>query len=526
MTMKWINISRSAFIELVLLLLSCTLFYLFSSHVELAERLIEWFQDMEQYELDEFVPTSLFALVLLAFYSLRRWKESRIQFLQKEAAEAKVKRLAYYDPLTELPNRTMLNDRLRRAISRCEHTGTPLALFYLDLDGFKKINDSLGHEAGDRYLRTLAQRLSKTTRPIDTLARHGGDEFVLVVQNYPSENHLLQLAETLLEQVTLPVDLGIRDVSTSASIGVALYPSDGLCPSELLKHADIAMYQAKAEGRNRLHFFSEALNRDIQETLELESALEQALRKEELSLAYQPQYDSRSLQMTGVEALARWTRNDGSVIGPDRFIPIAEESGLIGILGDWVLKRACTDAVDWGLLRLAVNLSPMQLQDVSLPDKVQRILNDTGFPPERLELEITETSLVDESTIAQRTLHALAGMGIGISMDDFGTGYSSLTYLKRYPIRQLKVDRSFIHGLDRNSSDLKLMKAIVRMSSALGVQTVAEGVENEAQMALLQQMGCQLLQGYLLSRPVPPGDIPTLMALNATPPAINDHHRI
>ncbi|MCG8477902.1 MAG: EAL domain-containing protein, partial [Spirochaetales bacterium] len=501
-----------AFRELLLILALCTLFYILAGTYDWAERLIATLARMEEYELDEVIPTALFGIVLLAVFAVRRARESRRLFLEKLETHGQIEQLAYFDTLTGLPNRTLLLDRLQQAIARCRRENDWLAVIFIDLDGFKKINDSLGHAAGDRYLVSIAERLGAQLRAMDTLARFGGDEFVLLQNGVQSEAASLQSVERVLSIIAQPVDLGGREVHGSASIGIALFPRDAQERDTLLKHADMAMYRAKQEGKNRFHFYSEDLNVAMQRQLELEQGLRESLAREELTLAYQPQYDTNSLALIGVEALVRWPRNDGPPIAPSEFIPVAEECGLAGPLGEWVLRHACREALPWGDLKLSVNLSAKQLSDAELTAKVDAILTETRFPARRLELEITETSLVNDLVTAQQVLQDLSAMGIAIAIDDFGTGYCSINYLKQYPIRRLKIDRSFVGGLVDNTQDRKLLEAIIQMSRAFGIHTVAEGVETDQQLSFLRDHGCQSIQGFLMSRPVPPEEIQTLLA--------------
>ncbi len=489
----------------------CALFYILTRPHDLAETLFAALARMEDYEVDELIPTALFGLVLSIVFAARRSRESRRLLQDKLETHGQIEQLAYFDALTGLPNRTLLLDRLQQAIARCRRENDQLAVLFIDLDGFKKINDSMGHVGGDSYLVTISERLGERLRAMDTLARFGGDEFVLLQNGVKSEAASLQSVERVLSIIAQPVDLGGREVNGSASIGIALFPRDAQDRDMLLKHADMAMYQAKQEGKNRFHFYSEDLNVAMQHQLELEQRLHEALAREELTIAYQPQYDTNSLALIGVEALVRWPQSYGPPIPPSVFIPVAEECGLAGPLGEWVLQRACRDALPWGDIKLSVNLSAKQLSDAELTVKIGTTLTETGFPAERLELEITETSLVNDLATAQKVLQDLSTIGITIAIDDFGTGYCSINYLKQYPIRRLKIDRSFVGGVADNKQDRKLLEAIIQMSRAFGIQTVAEGVETDQQLSFLRDHGCQSIQGFLLSRPVPPEEIVTLL---------------
>jgi diguanylate cyclase (GGDEF)-like protein/PAS domain S-box-containing protein len=442
---------------------------------------------------------------------------------QIKQSEAKLERLAHYDPLTDLPNRLLFNARLEHAIRHAERNGTLLALLFIDLDRFKTVNDGLGHPAGDRMLREVAQRLSHCVRAEDTVARLGGDEFVIVLEGLDNTTPATVLADKLLVTLTRPFGLDGQEVFIGASIGISTYPADGADATTLLKNADAAMYRSKEDGRNTYRFYDAEMTRSARERLVLETNLRQAIAQQEFVLHYQPQVDVASGEMVGVEALVRWDHPVSGLISPIRFIPLAEENGLILPMGEWVLFAACAQARAWhetaGMppLTMAVNLSPRQFRQEKLAEHVRAVLDATGLPPARLELEITESALMDNADQAVATLRALKDLGIQISMDDFGTGYSSLAQLKRFPIDKLKIDQSFMRGIPHDQSDMEIVATIIAMARNLHLKVLAEGVETEAQLAFLQIHGCDTYQGYHRSRPLPARALEAWLAANREP---------
>jgi len=428
---------------------------------------------------------------------------------QIKQSEAKLEHLAHYDPLTGLPNRLLFGARLEHAIQRAERDGALLTLLYIDLDRFKTVNDGLGHPAGDRMLQEVAQRLSHCVRAEDTVARLGGDEFVIVLEGLADTLLATAMADKLIAAMTRPFHLDGQQVFIGASIGISTYPADGTDTTTLLKNADAAMYRSKEGGRNTYRFYNAEMTRSARDRLILEANMRQAIVQQEFVLHYQPQVDVASGEIVGVEALVRWDHPNSGLIAPLRFIPLAEETGLIIPLGEWVLFAACTQARVWhehaGMPRitLAVNLSPRQFRQEKLAEHVRAVLDATGLPPALLELEITESALMENAEQAIVTLRALKELGIRISMDDFGTGYSSLAQLKHFPIDKLKIDQSFMRGIPHDQSDMEIAATIVAMARNLHLKVLAEGVETEAQLAFLQIHGCDAYQGYLCSRPLP-----------------------
>jgi len=428
---------------------------------------------------------------------------------QIKQSEAERERLAHFDPLTELPNRLLFNARLDHAIQRAERDDSLLTLLFIDLDRFKNINDALGHPAGDRVLQDVARRLSNCGRVEDTVSRLGGDEFAMALEGQGSATQASGMADKLLAALTLPFDLDGQAVFVGASIGISIYPADGKDAATLLKNADAAMHQSKDDGRNTFRFYNAAMTRAARERLTLETNLRRAIEQQEFLVYYQPQIDVSSGNILGVEALVRWDHPASGLIAPDRFIPLAEETGLIVPLGEWVLFTACTQARAWlddpdqPTLSVAVNLSPRQFRQHNLAAHVRAVLEASGLPAALLELEITESAIMDNPGQAIATLQALKDLGITISIDDFGTGYSSLAHLKRFPIDKLKIDQSFIRDIPQDHSDMEIAATIIAMARNLHLKVLAEGVETEEQLAFLQIHGCDSYQGYLCSRPIP-----------------------
>ncbi|MBB1060218.1 EAL domain-containing protein [Marilutibacter spongiae] len=426
----------------------------------------------------------------------------------QKRAEQELRYLANYDTLTSLPNRALLSERLSRAIVRARRNGRKIAVLFLDLDRFKDINDSLGHAAGDRILRAAANRLQQTVGPGHTVARLGGDEFTVVLEDIDSVEDAERIARELLDAFESALDFDERhDVSISPSIGIALYPDHAQVPTDLLKHADTAMYQAKAAGRRTFMRYHEAMDVEIRRRATITAALRKVLDRGELQLVFQPQLSLAEQAITGVEALLRWNSEEHGPISPAQFIPLAEETGLILEIGEWVLHEASSRLMQWraeGItgLTMAVNVSALQLLRGDLPHVVERVLRETGIPPRRLELELTESVIMANAEQTANTLRALRDLGVGLAVDDFGTGYSSLAYLKRLPLTSLKIDKEFIDDLSDDSDDAAITSTIITMAHSLGLNVVAEGVEETAQMEFLRDQGCDEIQGYWLARPL------------------------
>ncbi len=434
----------------------------------------------------------------------------------QKAAERRIRELADFDPLTGLPNRRLLRDRFAQLLAAAERDEGEIALIFLDLDHFKRINDSLGHSVGDDLLCEVSGRLSAAVRRIDTLARLGGDEFIFALPGIHAAA-AAEVARRLLDVCVTPFVVGGHELTITPSLGISIYPQDGKDLETLLKNADAAMYRAKEVGRNTFQFYASEMNTATLERLLMESNLRRALNQNEFVLYYQPLVNLQSGLIIGVEALIRWMHPDLGLIMPDRFIHVAEETGLINPIGDWVLCEACRQAQAWceaGLppMTMAVNVAPVQFRQAGFVAVVAGALATSGLEAGRLELEVTERTVMYEADINLGTLSALHRMGVELSLDDFGTGYSSLAYLKRFPVGKLKIDRSFINDLEVDSDDRAIASTIVSMGRNLRLTVLAEGVENAEQLALLRQMGCDMAQGFHFSRALPADAIARLLA--------------
>ncbi|MFN3861312.1 MAG: putative bifunctional diguanylate cyclase/phosphodiesterase [Roseateles sp.] len=433
-----------------------------------------------------------------------------LKIAEQQAAEARAQRLAMFDALTGLPNRHLLADRASQAIDIARRSDEPLAVLFLDLDHFKNVNDSLGHRVGDELLVQLAARLRGAVREQDTVARTGGDEFVLVLPMTDIAG-AAHLATKLMSLASAPFQVEQQELTVTPSMGIAMFPTDGDDFDTLFKCADAAMYRAKRDGRNAYRFFTSEMQAQSARALTLENALRRALERQQLSLHYQPQFALEAggeVRIVGAEALLRWQHPELGWVSPAEFIPIAEATGLILTIGEWVLQQALSQLRRWdeaGLpeLTMAVNLSAVQFRNADLPGLVSRVLDDVGIPPARLELELTEGAAMDNPGVAITVMNELHARGVRLSIDDFGTGYSSLSYLKKFRVGKLKIDQSFVRDLTEDAEDSAIVDAVIRMAAALGMQTLAEGVETAGQLEFLRQRGCEAVQGYLLGRPLP-----------------------
>ncbi|MBN1773790.1 MAG: EAL domain-containing protein [Deltaproteobacteria bacterium] len=436
--------------------------------------------------------------------------------------DAEVERAVHIDPLTGLPNRLLLRDRLRQAMLLGRRAGHKVALLHLDLDGFKALNERYGHAFGDRLLAAVAERLRTALRSTDTAAREGGDELLFLLPETAAASDAGLVARKLLELLVEPFQLeASRDVRVSASIGIVMYPDDAEDIDELLAHAEAAMQRAKGAGRNRYHFYSRSLQARASQELELEAELRRALEQEQFLLYYQPQVDARRGQLTGVEALVRWNHPRQGVLPPARFLKVAEDVGLIVPLGEWVVRTACRQARRWrdqGLppLRVAVNLAAAQFDDLRLVDRVAGWLIESGVDPRQFEVEITEGSAMRSPERTVERLMELKAIGVRVAIDDFGTGYSSLGYLKRFPVDTLKVDRTFLRDVPDDEENATLCAAVIGLARSLGMSVIAEGVETAAQVEFLREKECDELQGFLFSRPVPPDELARLARTRTT----------
>jgi diguanylate cyclase (GGDEF)-like protein len=442
---------------------------------------------------------------------------THIDITERKLAEEEIKHLAFYDPLTQLPNRRLLLERLKHGIEIGRREGKQPALLMLDLDRFKVVNDSLGHLAGDELLQQVAARITTLLRAVDTVARLGGDEFIVFLEDITHPQDAARVAEEIIADLSKPFKLSQSDdVWIGASIGISLYPQHGDTPELLMDHADAALYQAKDHGRGCFAYFSEELTRAVQERIVMEVRLRKAIEQHELRVFYQPQVDIVSDRIIGAEALVRWYDPIEGLIPPFRFIPIAEETNLIVEIGEWVLRETCNQGRQWldmGLppLTLAVNVSPHQFRRSDINALVEAALAETGFPARQLELEITESGLMENQDNATDILNSLHAQGIRLAIDDFGTGYSSLAHLKRFPLDVLKIDKSFIDDIPHNKDDMEIAATIVAMGHTLGFKVLAEGVETQEQLAFLRKNGCDTYQGFIKSRPIPAEEFADLL---------------
>ncbi len=431
---------------------------------------------------------------------------------ERRRAEKEIQKLAYYDTLTGLPNRLLFLDRLHQALAQARRENRKVGVLFLDLDRFKLVNDTMGHVAGDMLLKYVARRLQGCVRQSDTVARLGGDEFVVVLPGVHTEQDLTAFARKILETVSRPVRLGEKKVYSTASVGISVFPDDADNLDALLRNADIAMYAAKDRGKNTYQFFSEDMNARVVEDMGLETRLRLALKNDELFLAYQPQMDLRTGSITGLEALLRWRHPDAGVIGPGSFIRVAEETGLIIPIGEWALRTACLQARAWehsGFppLRMAVNISGRQFDQPDFIDRIDDILRQTGIDPRRLELELTESIVMENVPETIMTLTDLKVRGIHLAIDDFGTGYSSLSYLKHFPFDRIKIAQEFVRDITIDPEDAAIVEAITRMASILGLEVIAEGVEKKEQLDFLRERRCMEMQGHYFARPMPADEL-------------------
>ncbi|PKB24392.1 putative bifunctional diguanylate cyclase/phosphodiesterase [Janthinobacterium sp. 64] len=455
---------------------------------------------------------------------------------ERKRTEEQIRRLAYCDSLTGIPNRQAFLETLERELLRSKEHDKKFAVLFMDLDAFKRINDTLGHDVGDHLLKVVSERLRETIRPSDlvlraehefeasfggsNLARLGGDEFTILIPDLERVEDALNVAHRVKEAMRRPFMIEGHEIFVTASIGISLYPEDGEDCNSLLKYADTAMYHAKNCGKNNAKLYSSSLTMEIMSHVKMEVGLRKALQNNELYLLYQPQIDVPSTQIVGVEALVRWRHPERGIISPTEFIPLAEETGLIVPIGEWVLRTACNQAKAWQngsgrAIRMAVNLSAKQFKDENLMQIVLSALADTGLDARLLELELTEGTLMDDARATMVTLEQLRGIGVYLSIDDFGTGYSSMNYLKRFDVRALKIDKSFIAGLPQDAENAAITRAIIAMAHGLKMVVVAEGVETDEQLLMLEEYGCDMAQGYFLGHPSPHDTITAMLARQA-----------
>ncbi|TLM99756.1 EAL domain-containing protein, partial [bacterium] len=472
---------------------------------------VEW-PDSHIREMDSLVSNFKSMAATLQENFMALWEE-------KERAQdlfGQMKHQAYHDPLTGLPNRVLFNDRLNMAMAHARRNKEMLAVLFFDLDQFKTVNDTLGHAAGDLLLTEVAVRLAGCLREKDTIARMGGDEFTMLLPQISNEDSAVRVARKVLEVLQQPWLINGHEFYITASIGIAIYPADGEDTETVMKHADIAMYRAKEKGRNNYQLFTPAMNSRIVERQAMENSLRHALERGEFTVYYQPQVHTGEGRINGMEALVRWQHPDLGLVAPDQFIPLAEETGLIVPIGEWVLYTACAQnkawqEAGWPPMRVTVNISANQFRQHNLADTVVRVLEKTGLEPKWLELEITESTAMKDVDFTVSVLRELSAMGVRLAIDDFGTGYSSLNYLKRFPINTLKIDRFFVRDIMTSKEDAAIVTAIIVLGQNLNLKVIAEGVETKEQMVFLKRRRCEEMQGYLFSKPVPAGDFELLL---------------
>lgn len=458
------------------------------------------------------------ALLKVVCFDMSLALDTYIQARQQEILDLKnqSEHMASHDPLTGLANRSLLMDRLSQALTYANRANRHVAVMFIDLDRFKNINDSLGHDAGDRVIVEVGERLQHSIRDGDTVARLGGDEFVVVLSDVAREDEVAQVAGKILAALERPMSLLGQELSPVGSIGISLYPKDGEDCQSLLKNADAAMYRAKHSGRNHFQFYAQEMNARTFDRLRLESRLRGALARNEFCLHYQPQVAICSGRITGMEALLRWQPPGDAMVMPGDFIPIAEETGLIVAIGEWVLRTACAQMAlwhqaGWPTLRVAVNLSARQFRQHELEQMVARVLRETACEASNLELEITESVIMEDPQSAIETLQHLSSMGIHLAIDDFGTGHSSLSYLKRFPIHTLKVDHSFVGDISTDADDAAIVRAVIVLAHSMKLKVVAEGVETQEQLDFLREQHCDLMQGYFFAKPLTTAEMTGLL---------------
>lgn len=449
----------------------------------------------------------------------RKFIEVVEDITDRKRSEQEIEKLAYFDTLTDLPNRLLVKDRLNQHLVYAKRYNEQVGVIFIDLDHFKRINDTKGHTSGDELLKAVAKRLVKTVRENDTVARLGGDEFVIVCPGIRHEQDIAYIAQKILNTFSMSFKVEGKKTFITASMGIAFFPLDGLSVGKLLRNADTAMYAAKEQGRNNYQFFSQEMNQKAVALMELENNMRQALERKEFYLLYQPQINLESGEVVGVEALLRWNHPQMGLVLPDIFIPVAEDTGIIIQIGEWVLRTACQQLKSWhemgfSSLRVAVNISGQQFKQKNFTNMVEDILMEVHLKPNSLELEITESILIANVEHTTKILNKLKDTGVGLAIDDFGTGYCSLNYLQNFPINRIKIDKSFICEITRNQNNAAITEAIIALSNSLGLCVIAEGVEEIEQLNFLRERKCYEMQGYLFSKPIPVDELDKFLSIN------------
>ena len=508
----WFDWGRPEARDAVVLFGAAILSYVVAHTYDLAPKLFQLGIDYAEWELDDIIFVVVVMSIALTVYALRRYRDLSGEIKSRIAAETEARNLARHDPLTGLPNRRFFEEKLEQCLSTATTTHQA-AVLVLDLDGFKVVNDTHGHAVGDKALSEFARRVSLIVRTDAFLARVGGDEFTIIMPNIGSLDDPTNLARRIAAAVAEPFVIENVTAEFGVGIGIAIAPNDGVHADELVRRADRALYRAKAAGRSSVRFFEPEMDMHVERRIQIEQELRLAIVSDGIVPHYQPLVSLDGNRIIGFEALARWESGDLGFVAPDVFIPIAEETGLINALGDRLFRRACIDAGAWPTsFILAFNVSPVQLRDPTLGLRLLSILGQTGFSPRRLEIEITESALVENISVAQIVIDQLREAGVRIALDDFGTGYATLSQLLSFHLDKIKIDRSFVSRLDKSEDSQVIVRAILGLAKGFGLTTTAEGVEDAGQLAYLKANGCTEGQGYLFSRAIPAADIPALLS--------------
>ncbi|WP_085297793.1 putative bifunctional diguanylate cyclase/phosphodiesterase [Cognaticolwellia mytili] len=494
-------------IDVVVTTLLAVITFWLAQKYDVFEYLVKISRTYEEYEVDEILTLVMISALSLAALTIKNNKRLKQEVLKRVKAEQSIKKMAFYDSLTGLPNRELCINRFEHILNQAARTSDLAAVLFIDLDNFKEVNDNYGHEAGDVLLKQFTARLLGELRKGDTLSRFAGDEFIILLESVSSVNNVTILAKKILDCIQLPFQIDVNEITVGMSVGIAIYPSDGQEASKLLKHADTAMYHAKHEGKNTFRFYSSELNTQARNKLIIASQLRQALERNEFMLNFQPIIDVASKKIKAAEALLRWDNQTLGNVPPDVFIPIAEEIGLINTIGEWVLLQACKQSKVWhnmgyNHLVISVNMSARQLGQKNFFNVVKSCLAATQLPPKSLELELTETAIMKDVDAALYQLEKLKKLGVSIALDDFGTGYSSIAYLRKLCINRIKIDRSFIQHIPENHEDIMTTNAIVSLAKNLGIAITAEGIETIEQQQFIENTPVDSIQGYFIAKPM------------------------